>query len=439
MALREVVPSDLIADVGLENGDWIDDISGPESRLGDVEEEVRHDHRTVVEYEQSCSEARRHREAEWAHRRVRTIEEEPTLSFLSRKAVIPKYGFPVDVVELDTQRASNDADASTVQLQRDLSLAIAEYAPTSRVVANKSEWESYALKRVPDREWERKSYLRCPVHNIFEAWDPMAEDGEAHSKCCSKAIVRTYVIPKFGFQTTRDRARPPKRRSARVFTTRPYFIGRLSGAPPVQPFPAGIHVQSTSPGRMVVLCEGFRGRPFYICASCGAGFRSRVGSHSTPYGSECRGSLFPCALGHQFDTDVVTLLFPMPQTPPLDTLWFAYSLAYSLVEGATASDALGVPATDLNVVVGRVADAGMAPIILYDNVPGGAGLVTRLEDETVLHACLAAACERVAGGCGCGEEESCYGCLRSYRNQFAHPKLARGPVADYLQALLAGW
>lgn len=33
---------------------------------------------------------------------MKTIAGEQTLNFLSRKAVIPKYGFPVDVVELDT-------------------------------------------------------------------------------------------------------------------------------------------------------------------------------------------------------------------------------------------------------------------------------------------------------------------------------------------------
>lgn len=31
--------------------------------------------------------------------------------------------------------------------------------------------------------------------------------------------------------------------------------------------------------------------------------------------------------------------------------------------------------------------------------------------------------KRVQGGCGC--DSSCYGCLRSYRNQFAHPHLNR--------------
>ena len=42
---------------------------------------------------------------------------------------------------------------------------------------------------------------------------------------------------------------------------------------------------------------------------------------------------------------------------------------------------------------------------------------------------------RVAN-CACGESAACYACLRSYRNQFCHDLLARGPVADYLNRLI---
>jgi len=43
------------------------------------------------------------------------------------------------------------------------------------------------------------------------------------------------------------------------------------------------------------------------------------------------------------------------------------------------------------------------PIILYDNVPGRAGLVARLESEKTLKQCLEAALKRVGGNCGCAE------------------------------------
>jgi hypothetical protein len=79
------------------------------------------------------------------------------------------------------------------------------------------------------------------------------------------------------------------------------------------------------------------------------------------------------------------------------------------------------------------------PVILYDGVPGGAGLVAQIEREDVFRACLEAAHRRVSGGCGCGFESSCYGCLRNYRNQFAHQYLTRGSVKEYLEYLLEHW
>ncbi len=131
--------------------------------------------------------------------------------------------------------------------------------------------------------------------------------------------------------------------------------------------------------------------------------------------------------------------FEFQPAPPLgvDPLWFAYSLAYALVEGA--AEKLDVPSNDLNATVAPNTASVIPPLVLYDSVPGGAGLVSRLEEETMLRACLETALQRVSGICGCGKDSSCYGCLRSYRNQFAHQELRRGPVAAYLANLFAVW
>jgi hypothetical protein len=197
-------------------------------------------------------------------------------------------------------------------------------------------------------------------------------------------------------------------------------------------------MKKASPGLMVVLCEGRRGEGFYICVECGAGFRKRVKTHKTPYGQECHGTLERVSLGHEFVTDVLQLQFLHP-TPAgsIEPVWFAYSLAYALVEGA--AEILEVPSTDLSATVAHAEQYSVPPIVLYDNVPGGAGLVARLEEEEVFKACLKAAYERVRGKCGCEENTSCYGCLRSYRNQFAHQDLQRGPVMHYLKDLLEKW
>jgi hypothetical protein len=197
-----------------------------------------------------------------------------------------------------------------------------------------------------------------------------------------------------------------------------------------------VTVKKASPGWMVVLCEGRQREGFYICDKCGAGFRRRERAHQNPYGQSCDGTLTRVSLGHEFVTDVLQLRFQDKPDGDTDPVWFAYSLASALVEGT--AEVLEVPPTDLSATV-TYAQEPLPPIIIYDNVPGGAGLVARLEEERVLKECLKAALQRVSGNCGCGETASCYGCLRSYRNQFAHQYLQRGPVKAYLETLLRNW
>ena len=110
--------------------------------------------------------------------------------------------------------------------------------------------------------------------------------------------------------------------------------------------------------------------------------------------------------------------------------WEAYSIGYAVLLGA--AEILNMPDTDLNVTITGSAKHGEIAIVLYDNVPGGAGLVAQLEREDTFGAMLDSSRLRVRGGCGC--DSSCYGCLRSYRNQFAHPHLSRTRACDVLDA-----
>ena len=116
------------------------------------------------------------------------------------------------------------------------------------------------------------------------------------------------------------------------------------------------------------------------------------------------------------------------QFPQLRGEWDAYSVAYAVLLGA--ANTLEVPDTDLNVTITGGDQPGESAVVLYDNVPGGAGLVAQLEQEDIFGDVLRGAIERVRGNCGC--DSSCYGCLRSYRNQFAHAQLNRTRVLEIL-------
>ena len=417
-SLRRIVPPEMIEKVGLKDGGWIDNICGEKSRFDWVQEDVCKDYLNMKRLREESSSRREYRKSEFINDRMETIAGELTLTFLSRNAIIPKYGFPVDVVELDTRPRRNKSDA--VSLQRDLSQAIAEYAPASKVVANKREWKSCGVKVVPGKGFSIKGYSYDDARNFRQWGEDETPQGE-----------KKYLSPIFGFVTPLfDKPKEPSRRTSRLYTTRPFFKGFDDGERAKTTELFGVFMTQALRGSLVVLCEGKDKRGFHICLACGTHMVERKGVHKTPENLDCGGTLRRYSLGHEMVTDVMRLQFP-----ELILQWDAYSLGYAVLLGA--AEILNVPGTDLNVTITgseESEESGEAAIVLYDNVPGGAGLVVQLEQEPVFHAMLEKARERVQGNCKC--DSSCYGCLRSYRNQFAHPYLDRKAALGFLNAAL---
>jgi len=436
IAFKQILPDMLISDLGVNSGKWVELLTDKESSFQKAEDELISDYNTLQQLELDAIQTKEYKKAEWAQRRINTIVSEHPLTFLSRKTIIPKYGFPVDVVELDTHRISNQ-ESSSVSLQRDLSLAIAEFAPGSEVVANKKLWKSYGLKKVAEREWRRGAYAYCKTHNNFinisEKSDQQIKEELEMKRCCDNMSIRKYIDPEFGFITNRDKPKSPEGQIRRLIMSRPFFadfVDRNKNKTKL----GFVDIWKVVPGRLVNLSEGFRGRGFYICEKCGAGFKEFTPNHKDAFDNECSGKIDLYSLAHEFETDVLKLQFyEVDDYLIYDPISFAYSLGFALLEGA--ADVLEIPSTDLNITISQTEGSLIPPIILYDNVPGGAGLVARLEEENIFKAALKATLERVSGNCGCGEETSCYGCLRSYRNQYIHEQLQRGLVLAYLTNL----
>jgi hypothetical protein len=193
-----------------------------------------------------------------------------------------------------------------------------------------------------------------------------------------------------------------------------------------------------SDGEMAVINHaGFKG--FKVCPWCGyavVGDEPVPREHQTPWQSECRGKLsYRYALGHEFKTDILQLRFD-GYTNAQNGFWF--SLLYGLLEGA--SETLDIDRQDIDGCLYSFAGAPTrAALILFDDVPGGAGHVRRIAlDTETLKAVLQTTLLKLKA-CECGGEEgdaSCYGCLRTYRNQFCHDELNRGVVIDFLSRIM---
>ena len=189
---------------------------------------------------------------------------------------------------------------------------------------------------------------------------------------------------------------------------------------------SGVQVERARPGTLVILCEGKNRDGFFICLACGRHMEKLEPKHKSPSNYSCEGILGRFSLGYELVTDVVSLQFPQVSDDKA-----AYSLAYALLLGS--AEALGIPNSDLNVTITGNRETQNPIIVLYDDVPGGAGLVAQMEKETLFEKAIHNARKRVAGGCGC--DSSCYGCLRSYRNQFIHPDLDRKRALEILESI----
>jgi hypothetical protein len=120
------------------------------------------------------------------------------LGYLANRNVLPKYGFPVDTVELRTSYPSSPVGGK-LDLTRDLSMAIYEYAPGSQVVAGGFLWRSGGVYRLPDRELVGKHYFICEQCQHY--WEG---EEDIDSTCPSCSVVARhksaqYYVPEFGF------------------------------------------------------------------------------------------------------------------------------------------------------------------------------------------------------------------------------------------------
>lgn len=180
---------------------------------------------------------------------------------------------------------------------------------------------------------------------------------------------------------------------------------------------------------MAVVSDG-SGEGFQLCQWCGWAAAVERGSrrrkhHRPENGRDCDGPLDTISLGHRYQSDIAEFTFDcVPYMKDQEDNWL--SALYAILEGA--SYALEITRDDIDGALSWSADHKRS-IVLFDTVPGGAGSAKRIAEN--IGVVLASALKRVTG-CECGEETSCYGCLRSYRNARFHEQLSRRSALSLL-------
>jgi len=388
---------------------------------------------------------------------------EQTITWLTRNRVLPKYGFPVDVIQLLPHK--DDPQVKNVELERDRKIGLYEYAPGQIVMADKRIFpvcgvEVFLPGGVNNPSAAKRTFfLCCSCHQPHEVYP----GGGTCSSCGGQVDpMGTFAIQPDAFRAEYSRAGNagvPQQRGTplRVFT------GGIRGV--LQP------VNNLN----MATAESDSGELLYL--NLGPNYQ---GFSQIPLQGGGAPSLF-----HNVKTDIAIWLPSAALFQPNGAL-FALGLNSLRLKAAMQSAleaVLRAASIELKVAhreIGGITypyHAGQIGFLLFDESSGGGGAViplvlsgnagvdaprhTRIRSIIEFAIKLCESCsecdattafaalnlgqtpvsreDMIAGNppANSRERQSCYNCLRSYGNQRFHHLLDRGDAVVVLSALLA--
>ncbi|MFN3208939.1 MAG: DEAD/DEAH box helicase [Roseovarius sp.] len=389
---------------------------------------------------------------------------------LSRLGVIPTYSFPVSSLSLEVVRDRGHGRGSDdIELARDASLAISEFAPGAETIAAGRVWTSAGISRRSSHSandvWMDEGRLQiCRVCRNVER---LPKEGDTLLACpsCDGNLEppRRFVEP-VGFLTNyRDRSggepgssrlRPRAVDEARLLTKAPSSLMGATDVRDVSTFFASAIGSADHPeGQMIVVNRGPNGTGYLRCPRCEHaepapksyfGFTPVASKHHDPRtGDQCpveelKGST---DLSHTYSTDIRLIRIAVPIDPPTSSV-DQHAWQEDVLRGAAeairlaAADMLGTDPRDLRATF-EMAPAGGFDIVLADATPGGAGYARRLVEESrfsarqlLLEAINKLDCEKDC-------QTTCVHCLNDYSNQIWWDRMDRHLSQAWLERVVA--
>jgi hypothetical protein len=417
---------------------WENTISDFKALVSQVRERLVEE---VAEYASLIAEAIAKGTAKALHEAARlskvrdTIVDKDMISFLSKSNLIPKYGFPVDTVSLVPRY--QEANAEKVDLDRDLTMAIFEYAPGSSVVAAGFVWESVGLGYVPSKEFTRRQYAMCGNCDHYN--EKIASDMDRLTTCAACAAPlpnpHEYIIPEWGFVASSEGKRPGDSPRFQGKTNRSLYLSSEGNLVEVQgsnSIGSRIKSELRTIADLVLVNSGPKGQGYQVCPVCRAAFpgtQNSIAKHTYPTNPDkvCGRNIGErIHLGHKYQSDIVRVDIDLAGSG-IQATAVAKAVGYALLEGA--ANGLQIANDDIDVII-LPSTESLVRIALVDAVPAGAGFAKLIAEN--MDQVFASALERVEG-CNCGLDTSCYECLRTYRNQKDHDILTRHDAISALQ------
>ena len=416
---------------------WFNEMGGNYQKLTSFADEMISMNNEFEKAERRASDEKRYDDAKYYKRQQETLKNAKVIDSLSTYCVIPKYGFPVDLVEL--QVYENGKKINKYDLNRDLRIAISEYAPDSEVIVDGNKYTSKYITLPKTSQLMHHYFCKCPECKKMNV--SVSDSSTTECKYCGNPIGNVkreyYIDPEYGFktgQTKESNRMKPKRSYAGEVS---YLGGGIVDDNHIE-IGDSIFVQTSSDDELLVVNRS----SFYYCPTCGyaeidnlhSGIPSITKSHKNYRGFVCDNDILDqLRLGHSFKTDVARLTIPSLGSVDAKSYSVALSFMYAFLEGI--SDALEIDRDDIDGIIEMNAEEHSWDVLVYDNVPGGAGHVKRLLDKTTVIDSLKSSLVKVSQNC-CDEDTSCYNCLRNYYNQMYHSRIKRGYAKEVIVELL---
>ena len=394
--------------------------------------------------------------------------DEELLQRLIGQAVLPRYAFPTDVVTFWVMKQRQRGQPAgkreyDYQPQRDLQLALTEYAPGRSLTIDKWRFESAAIyspfQPSPQPTLDSsKPYTSCN-NCTWVSLEPDASSLTLCPICGSDELSRMDFITPAGFASDMGERRRVDRGQSISYAGRTDRARLELQDPPgdwdSEPFGGRLAVWSGS-RNLAMVNKGIGGRGFRVCGQCGRaepaygpGYTATKltkgevptdHSHPMEPGVVCSGrAQGPFYLGHSFPTDALLLRLRVGQPVRLGTTNTPGLLSRAARMGLTSLvEAIALSASRvLQIDEGELAgwwapvlgpNTNEAQLYLYDLLAGGAGYARAVGlalDEVF------DATEKLLLGCDC--MSSCYKCIRHYGNNWIHTSLDRHLALSLLQ------
>jgi hypothetical protein len=438
-AVKRVLPPALQAALGVDHWGWVHELINPPTQNGGgslwvSEDDVKSSLAALTGEIDRLVELKKFNIVANIQKVEKTIKNGQYLSQLSRRTVLPKYGFPVDSVPFDLSKGGI-ANAARLDLDRDLTQAIVDYAPGSQIVADKRIWESEGVKIPNGLQLRTYEWRECKECNSLTSKLFLGEELIDSCSACgsSKSAGRgKFIWPEFGF-IGNLKGNAGEQRPIKVGYAKPYFVDYQDSPESEQVIVAGkvINVLQSRLGEVHLVNQG-SGRGFCLCRSCGrmesippSNKKGKLPDwkHTRPGTShDCNSrSRDFVSLGHQYRTDVLEIRLGISGS------WNMYQSTLQALVAALPS--VGIKREDVQGMMRFVQNEPPA-LLLVDAVPGGAGHAKRIRQ--MLPPLITAALARTEN-CNCGLDSSCYACLRAYDNQQIQELLVREDAIKILR------